>query len=127
MAALVDEGFPGAILLVGIYGWSFLTLHRLKRMDRSGLPVHLGVYRAGIGAALSACFVAGLFLNMLTSEVQIWLISVLYSLAVLCKDAMTQCEAGSSDATSRGSEIQPRLPRPARLLPADVRRPDAGQ
>jgi hypothetical protein len=63
MAALVDEGLPGAILLVGIYGWVFLTLRRLKRMDRSGLPVHLGLYRAGIGAALSGCFVAGLFVN----------------------------------------------------------------
>jgi hypothetical protein len=126
IAALVDEGFPGATLLVSIYSWGFLTLRRLKRMDRSGLPLHLGVYRAAIGAALSACFVAGLFLNMLTSEVQIWLISVLYSLAVLCKDAMKECEPGSSDATTGGSAFQPRLPRPARLLPADARRPDAG-
>jgi O-Antigen ligase len=127
MAALVDEGFPGAIALVGIYGWGFFTLRRLKRMDRFGLPVHLGVYRGAIGAALTGCFVGGLFLNMLTSEVQIWLMSVLYSLVVLCKDAMKQREPGSSEATNGGSAMPlPRFPRPAGLLPVRARRPEAG-
>jgi hypothetical protein len=126
MAALVYEGFPGAILLVGIYGWGFFTLRRLKRMDRFGLPVHLGVYRGAIGAALTACFVAGLFLNMLTSEVQIWLMSVLYSLVVLCEDAMKERDPGSSAAMSGHSAMPPRPPRPTRLLPVRARRPEAG-
>jgi len=127
IAALVDEGLPGAILLIGIYGWSFFTLRRLKRMDRLGLPPHLGLYRGAIGAALTGCFVGGLFLNMLTSEVQIWLISVLYSLVVLCEDAMKERSPVSSDASSREPAMPlPRNPRPTGRLPARARRPETG-
>jgi O-antigen ligase len=118
VAALVDEGVPGALILIGLYGWGFLTLYRLRKLDRRGLPARLGIYRAGIGGALSGCFVAGLFLNMLTTEVQIWLLSLLYSLTGLCQTALAK-EAGASapGANPRAGQARSRrLPPPA--LPA---------
>jgi len=127
MAVLVDEGAPGAILLVGLYGWSFLTLRRLKRMDRRGLPAHLGMYRGAVGAALTGCFLAGLFVNMQTSEVQIWLLAVLYSLVILCEDALLQRACESGPAPHILAQTSPRrFLRPTALRPVRARRPEAG-
>jgi hypothetical protein len=111
MAALVDQGAPGAVLLLSLYGWAFFTLRRLKKMDRQGLPLRLGVLRAGIGAALSSCFVAGIFLNMLSSEVQIWLLSVLYSLSLLCQAELAKASAVASEPKSGAAGLA--LPQPA--------------
>jgi hypothetical protein len=64
---------------------------------------------------------------MLTSEVQIWLISVLYSLVVLCEDAMKERSPASSDASSGEPAMPlPRNPRPTSRLPARARRPETG-
>jgi O-antigen ligase len=77
MAALVDQGLPGAVLLVWLYLWAARSLLRLKRMDTQGLSLSLGIFRAAIGTALVSCFVSGLFLNMLKMEVQVWLVALL--------------------------------------------------
>jgi O-antigen ligase len=90
MAALVDQGFPGAIILVSMYGWAFLTMKRLRRLDLRGLPARLGIYRAGIGAAYAGCVVAGLFLNLLKFEAQVWLIALLAALTVVCERALRE-------------------------------------
>jgi hypothetical protein len=85
IAALVDQGFPGAILLMSLYFWVGLSLIRLRRLDTQGLPELLGIYRAALGTALASCFVSGLFLNLLKTEVQVWLLALLASLVVVSR------------------------------------------
>jgi hypothetical protein len=80
VAALVDQGFPGALMLVLMYIWAFFRLDFLRRQDKRGLPVKLGVYRATVGAALASCLLSGVFLNQLRFEVQVWLIALLAAL-----------------------------------------------
>lgn len=98
MAALVDQGLPGALILLGLYGWGFRALRRLKKLDASGLPAHFGLLRAGLGSALASLFVSGLFLNLLKTEVQIWMISAVASLVVLSQRATTDSRAGARPA-----------------------------
>jgi hypothetical protein len=93
IAALVDQGFPGAILLVSLYFWVGLSLLRLKRLDARGLPPLLGIYRAALGTALVGCFFSGLFVNLLKTEVQIWLLTLLASLMVLSKKSIESLRA----------------------------------
>ncbi len=84
IAALVDHGVPGAALLLLLYGWGIVTVKRLKRLEEvATLPPTLLIYRAGVGAALASLMVSGLFLNLLKTEVQIWLITLLASVAAL--------------------------------------------
>jgi O-antigen ligase len=94
MAALVDQGIPGALLLLSFYGWGFVTLVRLKRLDKQGLDPRFGVYRAALGASLGTCAVAGLFLNLMTFEVQIWLATLLASLSNLAHRSLKKLPAG---------------------------------
>jgi hypothetical protein len=88
IAALVDQGFPGAIVLLSLYFWVGLSLLRLKRLDGEGLRPLLGIYRAALGTALASCFVSGLFLNLLKTEVQVWLLALLASLIALSRTSM---------------------------------------
>jgi hypothetical protein len=88
IAALVDQGFPGAILLMSLYFWVGLSLVRLRRLDAQGLPALLGIYRAALGTALASCFVSGLFLNLLKTEVQVWLLGLLASLIALSRTSI---------------------------------------
>ncbi len=101
MAALVDQGFVGAISLILMYLWMAVTLLRLKRMDKKGLPVELGLMRAAVGAALGSLFVSGLFLNLLKTEVQIWLMAVLASLAAVSTKAIAQSAETSGRPPAR--------------------------
>ena len=93
MAALVDQGIPGAILLLSFYGWCLVTLARLKRLDKQGLDPKFGIYRAALGASLGTCVIAGVFLNLLTFEVQVWLATLLASLSNLAQRSLQQATA----------------------------------
>ena len=86
MAILVDQGFPGVILFVGLLVWVMTTLLRIKILDKTGLSPSLAIYRAALGASLVACFVSGQFSNYLKAEVQIWLIALLAVLSNLCHE-----------------------------------------
>jgi hypothetical protein len=92
MAALVDQGAPGALILLGIYGWMLITLVRLKRLDARGLPYKLGIYRAAVGSSLVSCIVAGLFLNLIKFEALIWFVALLASLVVLCEKSCAHAQ-----------------------------------
>jgi len=102
MAALVDQGFPGLILLTGLCAWVGVSLRRLKLLDAQGLPPLLGLYRAALGTALVSCFVSGLFSNMLKAEVQIWLVALLASLIARSKSAVEKLN--NSDLPVAGKE-----------------------
>lgn len=99
MAVLVDQGFPGAFLLIILQGWVILTLLHLKSLDRQGLPPSLAVYRAALGTAFAACFVSGQFVNLLKSEVQIWLIALLVVLRTLCDESLRRVTERKSYGT----------------------------
>jgi O-antigen ligase len=107
MAALVDQGFLGGLLLAGMYVWGFFAFWRMKGLDKKGLPVSLGILRAAIGAGLASMIVSGLFLNLLKTEVQIWLISLTASLVVLCNRAMVTATVEKPQAAPARSNIAP--------------------
>jgi hypothetical protein len=93
MAALVDQGIPGALLLLSFYVWGFITLLKLKRLDKQGLSVQFGIYRGALGASLGTCVIAGVFLNLMTFEVQIWLATLLASLSNLAHRSLKDAPA----------------------------------
>lgn len=84
MAVLVDQGIPGAILIVLLFTWAGVKLFQLRRLDKIGLPPQYGGFRAAIGAGLVAYLAAGQFVNLLKVEVSFWLIALLVVLDVQC-------------------------------------------
>lgn len=83
LAVLVDVGAPGFILFVLLLVNALATLFRLKRLDKTGLPTELGIYRAATGAGLAAFCVSGQFLNLLPAEVWVWLVALLAALNLM--------------------------------------------
>lgn len=91
MAALVDQGLPGAVLLSCLYGWAFFGIRKLRRLSRQGLlPLEMQVNVAIIGASLASLFFSGLFLNLLKLELQIWMLSILAALMAIANQAVLQ-------------------------------------
>lgn len=83
MSVLVDQGVPGIIIFTLLAATIFVALRRLKIMDKTGLAVRYGIYRAMLGGALVTIFGAGMFAQNLKAEVQIWclaLIAILWEL-----------------------------------------------
>jgi len=89
MAVLVDAGLPGTVLFAVLVAWVGYTLWQLKRLDKTGLSVSLGTYRAAIGASLTGLLISGQFLNLFSAEVQIWMVALLASLKNLCSRSVT--------------------------------------
>lgn len=89
MAALVEHGYPGAMLYISLQVWIFRSLFRLKSLEkREPLLSSLAHYRAALTTAFVACLVCGLFLNILNAEVQIWLIALLAVLKSWYRESM---------------------------------------
>lgn len=88
MVALVEQGFPGAMLYLALQAWILTTLWRLKSLDRLGLPGSLAIYRAALGTAFVTSFICGQFVNILKAEVVIWLVALLYILHNLSYEAI---------------------------------------
>lgn len=85
MSVLVDQGLPGIVLLT-VLGVSVVRiLRRLTKMDATGLPPNLGLYRAMIGGALATAFGAGMFAQNLKAEVLIWNLALLAAVWDLAK------------------------------------------
>jgi hypothetical protein len=99
MAALVDHGVPGAIILLGLYAWGAVVVTRLQRLEKRGaLSPKLTMYRAAIGTALFSLIVSGLFLNLLKTEVQIWLLTLLASVDAIAQRSAKQVKAAPVEA-----------------------------
>ncbi len=80
LAVLVEQGIPGALMFLAAVLWAARSLLRLRRADKAGLPATLGAYRAAAGAGLVVVLVAGLFVDYLKAEVQVWCLAILLSL-----------------------------------------------
>jgi hypothetical protein len=83
MSAFVEQGIPGALMFVALWGWCVVALRRLKRAAPSDWPATTLAHVAGVGGALAIVFVAGMFVDYLKAEVQIWLFALLASLTTL--------------------------------------------
>lgn len=84
MAALVDQGLPGAALLLCLYLWVFFGIRKLRRLSREGLlPLEMQVNVSIIGASLASLFFSGLFLNLLKLELHVWMLSMLAALIAI--------------------------------------------
>jgi len=79
---------------VGVGYWITLMLVRLKKVDRLGLSVSLGFYRADIGCAFASYFVSGQSSIFLEEEVFIWLLGLL----ALLEHFSTQSLSGNNQA-----------------------------
>jgi hypothetical protein len=106
MAILVDHGIPGAIMFAILAIWVAYTLWRLKSLDSLQLSPLLGTYRAAIGTSLAGLLVSGQFLNLLTAEVQIWMIAMLAALNSLYQRSLVGHEESklSGPNSSRSHE-----------------------
>jgi len=116
MAVLVDQGIPGAIMYFLIVGWSVRALRRLNRLDQNGLPIELGMLRAGIGSGLAVVFVAGFATNYIRAEVQFWLLALLIASIPIMKARVTAIldrdrTGGTVDSSAPLSRDQGATPR----------------
>ena len=79
MTTLVEQGIPGALLFVWMLWWSVRTVRRLRRSSSDWDALQRSQL-ATIAAGLAIVFVAGMFVDYLKAEVQIWLLALLASL-----------------------------------------------
>lgn len=102
MAVLVDEGLPGAFIFGALLFWIAYTVWRLRALDRLGLAPPLGKYGAAIGVSLAGLFISGQFLNLLTAEVQIWLIAMLAALNSMYRQSLLESKQQQSIVLESG-------------------------
>ena len=88
MDVLVEHGFFGAFLYLFLWGWIIRTLWKLKSLDQLGLKDSLGIFRAGLGAALVVFLVTGLFHNFFRAEMSIWLFALVSSFSIICHQSI---------------------------------------
>jgi O-antigen ligase len=110
MQILVEQGIIGGGLYLLLCLGVMRQLRRLKQKDTQGLPLELGLYRAGIGSALAAAFVGGLFGGFLKAEVNIWLLAFLGALNVLCENSVRE----KHGETEQKEEVMPAIVEQAR-------------
>lgn len=76
MSALVEQGLPGAILFTMLWVWWARAILRLKKLERNTAP-GLAAAAAGIAGSLAVVLVAGVFVDYLKAEIQIWMLILL--------------------------------------------------
>ena len=106
LSQLVNGGPIALLLYLSLPFICFLILRNMKALDKQGLPVNLGLYRAGIGGALTAAFVSGQTADYTKAEVQIWLFVCMVTLSHMCYQAV-QANAASA-GTARPDEARRR-------------------
>lgn len=76
MTTWVEQGFPGAIMFVAMCAWAVSTVRRIRRMQAEG-DAEVIAHTAALAGGLLLVFVAGMFVDYLKAEVQIWLFALL--------------------------------------------------
>jgi O-antigen ligase len=80
LTALVEQGIPGAIMYAWLWAWSVMQLlkfHRSVSDGNGGVSMELMGLMAGVGGALAMIFAAGIFVDYIKAEVQIWMFALL--------------------------------------------------
>ncbi|MBW7930600.1 MAG: O-antigen ligase family protein [Gammaproteobacteria bacterium] len=78
MTAWVEQGFPGAAMFILMCLWSWRSVRRLRRLQKDGDAEPMA-QTAALAAALLLAFFAGMFVDYLKAEVQIWLLALIAS------------------------------------------------
>lgn len=76
LAALVDTGLPGTAIFFSLFLWGGLTLHRV-RVSADNRTALVGLFKPAVVASLVAYCICGLFINLLTSEVWVWMLALI--------------------------------------------------
>jgi O-antigen ligase len=105
MSTLVDQGFVGTLLYLGMVLYAWRALRRLRKLDAQGLPASLGTYRAAAGGALMAVFAAGMFASYLKAEVQIWCLAMVPALLEIAQRTLAAGEADKRPS-ARSTPVQ---------------------
>jgi O-antigen ligase len=98
MAALVDQGWPGALMLISLYVWGLSTLRELRKLESKGMSSSLALYIGALGGALGSLLFSGLFLNLLKTEVQVWLATFL--MAMVAQARISSARSQTAEAAS---------------------------
>lgn len=79
MTTWAEQGFPGAIMFLGICGWAYFTIRRIRhlQMGDEEPDADVAANTAALAAAMMLIFVAGMFVDYLKMEVQVWFLALL--------------------------------------------------
>lgn len=94
MSALVEQGVFGAIFYIWIWWWSARTVLQLGRETATEDRVNHRLLVAAVGAALVVVLVAGIFVDYLKAEAQIWFWALLASLAAMKGSDVAHTQSG---------------------------------
>ena len=122
MTLLVEHGILGGLLYMAMGIWITFTLWGLKRLDRIGLPISLGFYRAAIGGSLAAHFVSGQFTSFLRAEIGVWMMVLLVLLTQYSYQSLREKSEHSSMENERRS-VRPHVKNRKGKAPVLVGRP----
>jgi O-antigen ligase len=107
MTALTEQGIPGAIFYVWVWSWCALTALRLKRNQAFVADPQRAALLASVAAGLVIVLVAGVFVDYIKAEVQIWLSALLASLAALAaQPAAEPTTAMAANSAARPPPVQ---------------------
>lgn len=88
MTALVEQGIPGAVLFVSIWVWVGRTAIRINHAAAPA-SVNLANYAAAVAGALAVILIAGMFVDYLKAEIQVWLFALLASMSMITGKVQT--------------------------------------
>jgi O-antigen ligase len=108
MTAVVEQGIPGGIMYLWLWGWAGLQLLRFRRHYSGKVPLELAGMTAGIGGALAMIFTAGMFVDYIKTEVQIWMFVLLAIAMQLATKELTD-RATDPAQPGAGAQRSPRL------------------
>jgi O-antigen ligase len=97
MSILVEHGIPGMVIYLGFGLWYLRSVVRLRKMSAEPTATATSTFGAGLAAALAAVVVAGIFVDYVRAEVQIWCAALL---AVILSNWYAQRSAGALPAAS---------------------------
>lgn len=118
MTTWVEQGFPGAAMFLLICLWSWRSIRRLHRLQRDGEAEPMA-QTAALAAALFSAFVAGMFVDYLKAEVQIWLLALLA--AQMSIESVRQAQHADPDADAQSAREDEDAPEHIREWQAGVR------
>lgn len=92
MTTLVEQGLPGAVLFLVLCLWMARSALELARLGREQPPDRQTLFHVAVGGALACVLVAGVFVDYLKAEIQVWCIALL---AVLLERHRARQEVGA--------------------------------
>lgn len=108
MTSLVEQGLPGAICFVLLFLWVIVSSLKLRKRFITG-PPEAAAYVAAIAASFAVFYFAGIFVDYLKNEIQIWLLGALGALVAM--KAVAPHGAKQSIASNKSEPASARVAR----------------